>query len=157
MRSTLLPLVALLAAAPLAAQTPAPPAPPSAAPAPPPRLTAQQESEFLVLGKTYTRWFLAGSADSLASAFDAEMLTRVEGVDGISKMMWQIADRAGSQTKVLVEKMTYRNGKPQYWHEAEFSGLADEPLVIRWVLNPEGKIIGAGINPKSVAPEPDGL
>ncbi|MDX2262824.1 MAG: hypothetical protein SFU84_14120 [Gemmatimonadales bacterium] len=156
MRPTLFPLVALLAAAPLAAQTPAPAAPPAAAPAPV-KLTAEQEAKMAALGKTYTRWFLGGQADSLATAFDAEMLTKVQGVGGITEMMGQIADRAGFQTKVIAEKMTYRNGKPQYWHEAEFSELAGESLVIRWIFSPEGKIIGAGINPKSAAPKPDGL
>lgn len=156
MYRTVLPLVALLAAAPLAAQTPAPAAP--TAPAPPPaKLTAEQETKLAALGKTYTRWFLGGQADSLAGAFDADMLARVQGVGGIAEMMGQIAERAGTQTKVVAEKLTYRNGKPQYWHEAEFSELADEPLVIRWVLSPEGKIIGAGINPKSNAPPPDGV
>lgn len=156
MRQSLLPLVALLIATPLAAQTPAPATPPAAAPAPV-KLTAEQEAQMTALGKTYTRWFLAGSADSLATAFDADMLTKVQGVGGITEMMGQITDRAGFQTKVLAEKLTYRNGKPQYWHEAEFSELAGEALVIRWVLNPEGKIVGAGINPKSAAPRPDGL
>lgn len=156
MRPTLLPLVALLAAAPLAAQTPAPAAPPAAAPAPV-KLTAEQETKLTALGKTYTRWFLAGAADSLVSVFDAKLHERVNGVVGITEMMQQISEKAGFPTKVVAEKLTYRNGQPQYWYEAEFSEFAPEPVVIRWLLTPEGKIIGSGINPKSAAPKPDGL
>ncbi len=154
MRLPLLPAISLLLLmAPLGAQTPTT-APAAAAAAA--KLTAEQEARLLALGKTYTRWFLGGQADSLASAFDAEMLAKVQGVQGITEMMGQIAERAGIQTKVVAEKLTYRRGNPQYWHEAEFSELADEALVIRWVLSPEGKIVGAGINPKSAAPPPDG-
>jgi hypothetical protein len=152
MRLALLPFVAMLAAAPLAAQTPQSPAP---APAPI-KMTPEQEAKLLALGKTYTRWFLGWQADSLASAFDPETLTKVQGVSGISAMMEQIGERAGTQTKVLAEKMNYRNGMPQFWHEAEFSALEGEPLVIRWIMNLDGKIIGAGLNPKSRAPAPDG-
>ncbi len=153
MRFPLLTFAALLAAAPLNAQTPAPAAPAAAAPA---KLTTEQEARLLDLGKQYTRWFLSGKADSLATGFDAEVLTKVGGAGGIATMMEQITERAGVPTKVIAEKLTYRNGKPQHWYEAEFSELADEPLVIRWVFNAEGKIIGAGINPKSAAPKPDG-
>jgi len=155
MRPTLFPLVALLAAAPLAAQTPAPAAPPAAAPAPA-KLTAEQETKMTALGKTYTRWFLAGTVDSLAAVYDPKLLERVNGVAGIVEMMQQISEKAGFPTKVIAEKLTYRNGMPQYWYEAEFSEFAPEPVVIRWLLTPEGKIIGSGINPKSAAPKPDG-
>jgi hypothetical protein len=155
MRRALLPLVTLLASAPLAAQTPAPATPPAAAPAPV-KLTAEQESQMMALGKTYTRWFLAGAVDSLAAVFDAKLLERVNGVAGINEMVQQISEKAGFPTKVIAEKLTYRNGLPQYWYEAEFSEFAPEPVVIRWLLTPEGKVIGSGINPKSAAPKPDG-
>jgi hypothetical protein len=154
MRSTLLPLVALLAAAPLAAQTPAPAAPAATAPA---KLSPDEEARLLELGKKYTRWFLAGNADSLVTVFNPELLPRMGGIAGIADMMQQISDRAGIPTKLVEEKLTYRNGKPQHWYEAEFSELANEPLVIRWLFDPQGKIIGAGINPRSAAPKPDGI
>jgi hypothetical protein len=154
MRSTLLPLVALLAAAPLAAQTPAPAAPAATAPA---KLSPDEEARLLELGKKYTRWFLAGHADSLVTVFNPELLPRMGGIAGIADMMQQISDRAGIPTKLVEEKLTYRNGKPQHWYEAEFSELANEPLVIRWLFDPQGKIIGAGINPRSAAPKPDGI
>ncbi|MBK7594166.1 MAG: hypothetical protein IPJ11_02675 [Gemmatimonadetes bacterium] len=93
----------------------------------------------------------------MAGAFDAGMLAKAEGVAGITAMMQQISERAGFPTKVLVEKLTYRNGMPQYWYEAEFSEFANEPVVVRWVMNAEGKVIGSGLNPKSAAPKPDGM
>ncbi|MBK9548239.1 MAG: hypothetical protein IPO52_03780 [Gemmatimonadetes bacterium] len=151
----LAPALLMLATAPVAAQTTAPAAP-VAAPAPV-KLTPEQETKLTALGKTYTRWFFAGLADSLAGVFDAGMLAKAEGVAGITAMMQQISERAGFPTKVLVEKLTYRNGMPQYWYEAEFSEFSNEPVVVRWVMNVEGKVIGSGMNPKSAAPKPDGV
>lgn len=152
----LAPALLLLVAAPLAAQTPASAAPPAAAPAPV-KLTSEQEGKLLALGKQYTRWFFSGAADSLSRVFDTPMLEKSGGVSGIGDRMAQIGERVGVPAKVLVEKIGYRNGQPEFWYEAEFSEFANEPVVVRWVLTIDGKVIGAGINPKSAAPKQDGI
>jgi hypothetical protein len=138
-----------LAAAPLAAQN-APAATPTAA-----KLSPADEARFLALGKQYTRWFLNGFADSLSAAVAPEVLEKLGGADGIRDQMNMVAERAGSETRMLVEKMTMRNGQPQFWHEGEFSVLTSEPLVVRWIFDKDGKITGAGLGPKSQTPPPD--
>ena len=143
---------ALFATAPLAAQTSSAPSAATAVAAP---LSVAEEAALLALGKTYTRWFLTGKADSLVGAFAPDMAEKVGGVEGVQQMMNQIAERAGVETKVTEEKMTRRNGRPQFWHAGQFSELIDDELVIRWVFDKDGKIAGAGINPKSAAPAPD--
>lgn len=153
MRLPLLPAMALLLVAPVAAQTPtmAPAAPAAAA-----KLTPEQEAKLLALGKTYTRWFLAGKADSLIAAMAPGTLEELGGVAGLEDVMARVTERAGLETKVVEEKMTYRNGQPQFWHAGEFSAFSEDELVIRWVMTPEGKITGAGIGPKGQTPAPDG-
>jgi len=47
-----------------------------------------------------------------------------------------------------------RNGKPQFWHTGRFS-VMPEPIQIRWVIEPDGRISGARINPASQAPPVD--
>ena len=74
-----------VAAGPIAAQTTTPPP----APVPTP-LTPAQEAHLLSLGKTYTRWFLAGHADSLAAAYSTEMLEKTGGVENIRQQMTQV-------------------------------------------------------------------
>lgn len=138
-------------AAPLAAQTTAPAAP-AAAPA---KLTPEEEARFLALGKTYTRWFLAGKADSMLTAFDPEAAEKAGGIEGIRGMMNSLAERAGVETKIVEEKITRRNGRVQFWHAGLFSDFADEEVVLRWIFDANGKITGAGMNPKSKAPAPD--
>lgn len=151
MRLPILTALTLAVAVPMTAQTATPaPANPAAF-----KMTPEQQKEFLALGKKYTQWFLSGRADSLATGFDEESFQKMGGMEGILTQMGQIAERAGTEVKILEEKMTYRNGIPQFWHEGSFSEFTDQTLVFRWLLNAKGKIIGAGIQPRSAAPEPD--
>ena len=46
-------------------------------------------------------------------------------------------------------------GRLQFWHAGEFSELAGDEVVIRWVFNDQGKIVVMGINPKTKAPPVD--
>jgi hypothetical protein len=144
-------VVALVfAVAPLGAQIA--PAPPSA----PASLTPAEEVRFMELGRTYTRWFLHGSIDSLADAIDIGTFLKSGGTTQLVSNSQKVSDHAGTETKVLVEKMTRRKGVLQFWHEAEFTKLdAGDPLVIRWLMDPQGKIVGMGLGLKSGTPAPD--
>ncbi|HET6616757.1 MAG TPA: hypothetical protein VFH69_02990, partial [Gemmatimonadota bacterium] len=50
------------------------------------------------------------------------------------------------------ETWKLRNGECQYWRTSQFS-VMDEPLLIRWVLDPQGRIEGLGAGPLTQAPE----
>lgn len=142
----LLPTVLLsLAALPLAAQdTPAPP--PAAKP-----FTAEEEARYLERGKQVMAWFHAGHADSIAAAMEASAAAQLTR-ERVVELMDVYAERAGTPTKVLVEKMTRRNGVPQFWWEAEVVNFTDEPVVMRWLFNEQLQIVGVGFTPKSRAP-----
>lgn len=137
-------------AAPLAAQTADKPAL-----QPPITLTAADSARFLALGKTYTRWFLSGKADSLATAIEPKSLEGLGGIDGIVQAQANVAERAGAETKVVEEKLTRRNGRLQFWHAGEFTGIPGDAFVIRWVLDEQGRIVGAGLGPKANTPPVD--
>lgn len=142
----------VFAAVTASAQTPTPP--PTTAPAP---FTAEQEARLLKLGHTYTTWMFTGKADSLAAAFDDKALEQIGGLDGVKERVRQSRERAGLETSVVVEKMTRRNGRPQFWHEGKFTAMPEDNLVIRWVLDIDtGKIVGGGMGPKSGTTAPDG-
>jgi hypothetical protein len=68
--------------------------------------------------------------------------------------MEQLAVRAGTETAVLEEKFVKRNGRTQYWRTARFSDFP-EPILLRWVIDAEGKITGLGLGPLSQAPPID--
>ena len=137
-----------LATSPLTAQDAAP-----AAPAP---FTAEAEARYMALGKQATRYFFEGKADSLLAMADSATGEGLGGVEGIRGMMDQIAERAGTPLNVLAEKMTRRNGLAQFWYEAEYSNFTTEPVVMRWLFDEAGMLVGAGINPKSRTPPVDG-
>jgi hypothetical protein len=141
--STLVRSTALLAvmATPLIAQTPA------AIP-----LSVADSARLMELGHKYTLWILTGRADSLAAVLPADVLERLGGAAGISEQLARVDEHAGAETAVLEEKMTRRNGRPQFWHSGVFSQFVDEPLVFRIVFDEKGKVAGIGMGPLSQAP-----
>ena len=62
--------------------------------------------------------------------------------------------RAGTEVAVLEEKFVMRNQRPQYWRTAKFTNFP-EPILLRWVINPQGEIVGLGLGPLSQAPPID--
>ena len=140
----------MFAAAPLSAQV-APAPPPAVAP-----LAPADEARFLDLGRTYTRWFLHSDTDSLAGAMDMATFLKAGGTTQLVANSQLVSEHAGTESKLLVEKMTRRKGVLQFWHEAEFTKLdAGDPLVIRWLMDAQGKIVGMGLGLKSGTPAPD--
>lgn len=91
----------------------------------------------------------------MIDALTPESVTKVGGIEGMREMMGQVAERAGVETEMTEEKLTRRNGYPQFWHAAKFRDFADDELVLRWVMDFDGKVRGVGFTPKSRSPEPD--
>jgi hypothetical protein len=147
---TMVAFAAVAGAAPLAAQDAAKPA--LLAPV---TLSAADSARYLNLGRTYVRMMLSGKPDSLAAALDPAALERIGGIEAIARQQAGMAERIGSQTKVIEDKLTRRNGALQYWQSGEFSAFDAEPVVIRVVFNEQARIVGLGINPMSKAPPVD--
>lgn len=105
------------------------------------------------IGRKYIEWWLGAEVDSLRSVMTAEMQERWTEELTLERMD-MVAEQIGFPTDVVEEKYVMRNGMPQYWYTAEFDN-APEPFMIRWVITPDGKIAGVGLNPASMAPETD--
>ena len=114
-------------------------------------LSAADSTHLMELGRTYTRWMLQDKTDSLMAVMTPEFLESMGGAAGVSERMAMLAEHAGKELMVLAEKMTRRNGRPQFWHEAAFSAFTDEPLVFRFVFDEKMKVAGIGMGPKSQA------
>ena len=110
-----------------------------------------QESpvDSLALARQYTSWLYLGQVDSLV-AHTAED-SRGELSQTYPQLGQLIAQRAGFELEVSEETWKLRNGECQYWRTAQFS-VMDEPILIRWVLDREGRITGLGAGPYSQAP-----
>ncbi|CAN5882031.1 hypothetical protein BH20GEM1_BH20GEM1_04030 [soil metagenome] len=105
----------------------------------------------LALARQYTQWLYAGEADSLlAHSTDETRVDDPQG-DGFTRLSRMIADHAGFELEVSEETWKLRNGDCQYWRTAQFSDM-EEPLLVRWVLDPQGRIEGMGAGPWTQAP-----
>ena len=144
-------VILLVAVAPLAAQTPDTP-PVLQAPV---TLTAADSAHYLALGQKYTRWFLTGNADSLVAVVHPSALEGLGGLEGVREAQGRVAERAGIETKVVEEKLTRRRGRLQFWHAGTFSEMTDDQFVIRFLLDENGMIVGAGLGPKAQTPPVD--
>ncbi|MFL5506511.1 MAG: hypothetical protein ACJ8AU_06485 [Gemmatimonadales bacterium] len=147
MRLMLNGLAALLLTTPLVAQTTL-----AAAAANEPQLS---DSALVARGRTLTAWLFAGEADSIVALLTDAARTKGGGREGVLQMSAKLAMALGSETALIEEKMTRRNGNRQYWRSATFELFVAEPFVVRWVFDAAGHVMGAGLNPLSQAPAPD--
>lgn len=108
----------------------------------------------LALARQFTVWFYSGGLDSLMAHHPAEQRgdTAIRG--GLQRNIDMLSVRAGVETAVLEEKFVMRNKRPQYWRTAKFTNMA-EPILLRWVINPQGEIVGMGLGTLSQAPPID--
>jgi len=117
-------------------------------------LQAPQRPDTLALARQYTVWFYTGQVDSLIAhhATGAQRDTTLR--QRIVAQMEMLMVRAGTETAVIEEKFVKRNGATQYWRTAKFTDMG-EPILLRWVITPDGKIGGLGLGPLSGAPPID--
>ena len=140
-------LAALLLTTPLVAQTAL-----AAVTASEPQLS---DSALVERGRTLTAWLFAGEADSIVALLTDAARTKGGGREGVLQMSAKLAMALGSETALVEERMTRRNGNRQYWRSATFELFVAEPFVVRWVFDAAGHVMGAGLNPLSQAPAPD--
>ena len=152
MRHVLFALVLAFPAAPALAQNAAAPATPSASTAPAVNWT---DTQWILYGRQLTEWFFAGQTDSIIAHSDPGVIEHMDGAKGLLEARDELAGRAGAETEVIVDKMTKRKGNMQYWRESKYELMPDNPIVLRFVFNPQAQIIGIGMGPASSTPAPD--
>ena len=119
-----------------------------------PQAPQAPKRDTLALARQFTVWLYTGQVDSLFAHHPADAQRDTTLRTRIRASVDQLALRAGTETAVIEEKFVKRNGRTQYWRTAKFSDFA-EPLLVRWVLNPDGTIGGIGMGPLSQAPPID--
>lgn len=117
------------------------------------RAQAPASVDSLALARMFTQWFYDGQFDSLSAHTEAGFSERATPARYASQAD-QLSRFAGRELEVLEEKFVLRNGRPQYWRTAVFSDL-EEPVLVRWVIDGNGQIIGLGLGPLSQAPPID--
>ncbi len=137
-----------------AAQSPATP-PSSSTPAPAqPAAASPTDAQLIALGRQLTTWMYEGQLDSIRAHMAEETRARIEK-DRMQQDYLEILARIGGETEVILDKMTLRKGNRQYWRESKVENFTDDTIVLRWVFNPQGEVIGLGVSPTAKAPAPE--
>ncbi|HEU4463761.1 MAG TPA: hypothetical protein VFS53_01830 [Gemmatimonadota bacterium] len=110
-------------------------------------LAQEAPVDSLGLARQYTTWLYAGEVDSLVAHSTDEMAATGD----YARVGQMIAERAGVEIEVSEETWKLRNGECQYWRTSQFSST-EEPILLRWVLDPQGRISGLGAGPYTQAP-----
>ncbi len=108
----------------------------------------------MAVGRLATEYFYAGNVDSLWAMLSPAYQERVGDPEALLDRLDMLIEQAGDEVELIEESIRMRNGQPQYWRVAEFE-LAPEPLLIRWVVTPDGKIGGQGMGLASQPPATD--
>lgn len=109
----------------------------------------------LALGHQLTDWFLAGKLDSIVARMPDDIKEKSGGVAGLQETRMRLAERGGEEAAILEEKMTRRNGRPQYWRSSMYTEHPQEPIVLRWIFDDSSRVVGIGLGPLSGTPAPD--
>ena len=121
--------------------------------------SAQQASlpnvDAVAVGRQATRYFYRGRVDSLWSMISPAWQKELGRPAWFVEHARELRARAGEEKKLVQDEVIVREGQPQYWRTAKFSGYAAEPVVLRWIIMPDGKIGGLGVNPASRNPLSD--
>ncbi len=105
--------------------------------------------------RNYARWILTAQADSLWPFVAQGGTGNFSTLDAFRSFVGGLQARAGVPGAVLEERWIWRGGARQFWHERVVSGLTEEPLVLRLVMLPDGRLGGVGASPKPNAPPAD--
>jgi hypothetical protein len=142
-------MAALTVAVNVAAAQSTQPAPPQ-----PHAVLAQLPSDSLERARRYATWLFTARSDSLFANLDSVVKTQFGSADTFDQIAADLAIRAGSEDRLISERWVNRLGKRQYWRTSKYSA-AEEPVILRLVILPTGKIAGLGMNPLSQAPPID--
>lgn len=142
-------VLALLVAAPAAAQTPAATLFPFASP------PVQLEYDSLAFGRQLTNWFYSSEVDSLWAHTSVELQAQLGTKEKWNEMIGEFIQRIGMENDLVEERWMKRNGRRQYVRVLHGTEFTEEPVMLRWVLIPGRLVAGVGLNPLSRAPAAD--
>jgi hypothetical protein len=106
------------------------------------------------VGRQATEYFYDGNVDSLWAMLTPKFQEGLGSPDALLDRLDMLTERAGDEMELIEESIRMRKGRPQYWRVAEFD-MAPEPLLIRWVISPDGKVSGQGMGLASQPPATD--
>jgi hypothetical protein len=97
-------------------------------------------------GRSYTEWFYSGQLDRLWSQFSPELRQVFGTVAGLRKFRSDVQSGAGTERRVLDERVIPWLGSDIYHRTASFSGTSD-PVWVQWTIDPTGRVLAFLVQP----------
>ncbi len=114
--------------------------------------TAPLPADSVELGRSWTRWFISGQVDSLWP----HVLPGTGPLASKEALAAAMRQLEGQVSGVAEDRFLWRGRNRQFRSDLHILSLP-EPLVLRWIMRPDGKIGGIGISPLSQVPPVDSL
>jgi hypothetical protein len=111
-------------------------------------------ADSLERARTWGRWFQEGKADSLFAAVAPGIRGALASRDALAAAQGEFAAQTGRILGVEEERFVWRGGNRQYWRTLS-TERAPEPIVLRFVVRPDGRIHGFGLSLVSQVPPID--
>lgn len=139
MKKTILPLLVLLGAASACQTTPSSGTTAAVA-------ALVEPGDPLEVGRELTSQFYAGEIAWIWSRMNDEMQKGMTSASTFALVQKQVGDQLGSESEVLDETVVSQPPYQLYRRTISFSKF-DQPLVMQWALDAEGKVAGFFIRP----------
>lgn len=102
-------------------------------------------------GRELTRLLHAGDSTALSGRMSPEFLEKVGGAAGFAKLVAKLHEEAGRELSVVEERTYPEAGTISYYRVSRYEKMPD--VTARWVLKPDGPVLGVSIRP-SATPAP---
>lgn len=97
-------------------------------------------------GQVYTGWFYTDQMDRLWEQFSPEMRQLFGTPAGLRKFRADVQSAAGTERKLLDERVIPWLASDIYHRSASFSGISD-PVWVQWTMDPSGRVLAFLIQP----------
>jgi hypothetical protein len=104
------------------------------------------ETNFLSRGQLFSEQFLAGDTGGIWNAMTPEMREALESASKFSEFSITVLGRAGEPGQILNEELNEHQGYYIFRQIRSF-GKVEQPIVLQWSFDPDGRIAGFYIRP----------
>lgn len=99
-------------------------------------------------GRLFTRWLYDGETGRLWDRFSPETRAIFGSEAGLRSLSAEVRSEAGTERRVVDERVIPWLGSDLYQRVAEFSG-SSKPVQVEWMIDSAGTIVDAGVKPKA--------
>lgn len=117
------------------------------------RVPANAQEGEVQRGRELTAWLLGGNTDSLQAVMSPQFLQALGGRSGLTRLVGQLATRAGAEVSDVEETAFREGGLTTYYRVSRFERLPS--VTARWIWKDDDAVVGSTVTP-TPSPAPSG-